>query len=159
MIGPRTFNAGGQRVLQSEVEVEVPFHDSDPMGVTWHGNYFRYMETARAALLDSIGYNFRQMLDSGYYWPVVDARIKYVRPTTFGQRLRVTATLAEYENRLKITYTIADVASGDVVTEATTTQAAVHRERGEMSFVSPPVLIDKVRAALNAAAGGAGQAK
>ncbi len=138
-------------MLQSEVEVEVPFHDSDPMGVTWHGNYFRYIETARSALLNSIGYNYRQMVDSGYLWPVADARIKYIRPTTFGQRLRVTATLAEYENRLKIAYTITDVASGDVVTEATTTQVAVHRQSGEMSFVSPPVLIDKVQAALEAA--------
>ena len=146
-------------MLQSEVEIEVPFHDSDPMGVTWHGNYFRYMETARSVLLDSIGYNYRQMADSGYLWPVVDARIKYIRPTTFGQRIRVTATLAEHENRLKIAYTITDVASGDVVTEATTTQVAVHRERGEMSFVSPPVLIDKVRAALNAAAEGVGREK
>ena len=140
-------------MLQSEVEVEVPFHDADPMGVTWHGNYFRYIETARSALLDSIGYNYRQMVDSGYLWPIVDARIKYVRPTTFGQRLRVTATLAEYENRLRIAYTITDVASGDVVTEATTTHVAVHRESGEMTFVSPPVLIDKVRAALTAAEG------
>ena len=138
-------------MLKAEVEVEVPFHDSDPMGVTWHGNYFRYLETARSALLNSIGYDYRQMVDSGYLWPIVDARIKYVKPTTFGQRLRVTATLAEYENRLKIAYTITDVASGDVVTEATTTQVAVHRERGEMSFVSPPVLLDKVRAALQAA--------
>lgn len=138
--------------------MEVPFHDSDPMGVTWHGNYFRYLETARSVLLDSIGYNYRQMSDSGYLWPVVDARIKYVRPTTFGQRLRVTAKLTEYENRLKIVYTITDVASGEVVTEATTTQVAVHRERGEMSFVSPAILIDKVRAALDAAAGGSGRA-
>ena len=106
------------------------------------------VRAARSALLDGIGYNYRQMADSGYLWPIVDARIKYIRPTTFGQRLRVTATLAEYENRLKIAYTITDVASGDVVTEATTTQVAVHRERGEMSFVSPPVLIDKVKAAL-----------
>jgi acyl-CoA thioester hydrolase len=138
-------------VLQSEVEVEVPFHDSDPMGVTWHGNYFRYIETARSALLNSIGYNYRQMVASGYLWPIVEARIKYLRPTTFGQRLRVTATLAEYENRLRIAYTITDTASGDVVTEATTTHVAVHRESGEMTFVSPPALIDKVRAALTAA--------
>ncbi len=146
-------------MLQSDVEVEVPFHDSDPMGVTWHGNYFRYIETARSALLDSIGYNYRQMVDSGYLWPIVDARIKYVRPTTFGQRLRVTATLEEYENRLRIAYTIRDVVSGDVVTEAITTQVAVQRERGEMSFVSPAVLIDKVRAALKAADEAAGRAK
>src|SRR5215510_13646319 len=98
--------------LAVEVEVEVPFHDADPMGVTWHGNYFRYLETARSELLNSIGYNHRQMVESGWLWPVVDARIKYVRSTTFGQRLRVKATLTEYENRLKIAYTITDVVSG-----------------------------------------------
>jgi len=46
------------------------------------------------------------------------------------------------------------VASGDVVTEATTTQVAVHGATGEMSFVSPPAFTDKVKAALHAAAGG-----
>ena len=35
------------------------------MGVTWHGCYLRYFETARSALLNRIGYNFRQMTASG----------------------------------------------------------------------------------------------
>jgi acyl-CoA thioester hydrolase len=136
-------------VLQSEVELEVPFHDCDPMGVTWHGCYVGYLEAARSALLNRIGYNFRQMTASGFAWPVVDLRLKYVKTTTFGQRLVVRAELAEYENRLKIAYTIADRASGDVVTKASTTQVAVD-ERGEMRFVSPDVFLDKVRAALAA---------
>jgi acyl-CoA thioester hydrolase len=134
-------------VLQSEVEVEVPFHDCDPMGVTWHGHYVGYLETARAALLDRIGYNFRQMTASGYAWPIVDLKVKYVKTTTFGQRLTVRAALEEYENRLKIAYTIEDRASGELVTKASTIQVAVDQARGEMCFVSPQVLLDKVRAA------------
>src|SRR5688572_9048442 len=73
--------------LESEVEVDVLFHDSDPMGVTWHGNYFRYLESARAALLGKIGYSYSEMVESGYLWPVVEAHIKYLKPTRFGQRL------------------------------------------------------------------------
>jgi acyl-CoA thioester hydrolase len=134
----------------SEIEVEVPFHDCDPMGVTWHGCYVAYLEAARSALLNRIGYNFRQMTASGFAWPIVDLKMKYVKTTTFGQRLRVRAELEEYENRLKIAYTIADGASGEVVTKATTTQVAVDQARGEMCFVSPPVFLDKVRAALAA---------
>ena len=137
----------GGRLLTSEIEIEVPFHDSDPMGVTWHGNYFRYLETARSALLNKIGYNVRQMTASGYLWPIVEMHIKYVKTTTFGQRLRVRAELTEFENRLKIDYTIFDE-SGELVTKATTTQVAVDKERGEMCFVSPQVLLEKVRAAL-----------
>ena len=136
--------------LQSEVEVEVPFHDSDPMGMTWHGNYFRYLESARSALLTKIGYNYAEMTASGYDWPIVEARIKYVKPTKFGQTLKVTATLEEYENRLKIAYVIIDVRSGERVTTAYTTQAAVNREREEMCFCSPQVLLDKVHACLAA---------
>jgi acyl-CoA thioester hydrolase len=138
-------------LLTSEIEIEVPFHDSDPMGVTWHGNYFRYLETARSALLNKIGYNVRQMTASGYLWPIVEMHIKYVKTTTFGQRLRIRAELTEFENRLKIGYTIFDE-SGELVTKATTTQVAVDKERGEMCFVSPQALLDKVQAALAVAA-------
>ncbi len=138
-------------MLQSEIEVEVPFHDCDPMGVTWHGCYLQYFETARSALLNRIGYNFRQMTASGFAWPIVDLKVKYVKTTTFGQRLIVQATLEEYENRLKIAYTITDSASRELVTKASTTQVAVDQARGEMCFVSPQALLDKVRAALAAA--------
>jgi acyl-CoA thioester hydrolase len=144
-------------LLTAEIEVEVPFHDADPLGVTWHGNYLRYLELARAALLNELGYNVRQMAASGYAWPIVDARLKYVKTTTFGQRLKVRATLEEYENRLKIVYTITDCQSGEIVTKATTTQVAVDQARGEMCFVSPQVLIDKVQAALAAGKAASGR--
>ncbi|HET8699040.1 MAG TPA: thioesterase family protein, partial [Gammaproteobacteria bacterium] len=126
----------------------VPFHDADPMGVTWHGNYFRYLETARSALLRSIGYDYAQMTASGYSFPVVDARIKYVKPTTFGSRLKVKATLEEYEERLKIAYLITDSGTGNAVTTASTTHAAVRAGSGELCFRSPQLLIDRVAACL-----------
>jgi acyl-CoA thioester hydrolase len=131
--------------IETEVEVEVPFHDADPMGVTWHGNYFRYLEAARSALLSKIGYGYAEMSSSGYLWPIVDARIKYVKPTRFGQLLKIKATLEEYENRLKIAYTITDSRTGELVTKASTTQVAVGKVDGEMCFCSPQVLVDKVR--------------
>jgi acyl-CoA thioester hydrolase len=135
--------------LEAEIEVDVPFHDCDPMGVAWHGNYFRYLESARSALLTKIGYNYRDMTASGYLWPIVDAQIKYLKPTAFGQRLRVKAVLAEYENRLKIAYTISDWKSGDCVTKAHTTQVAVEKQSGEMCYCSPQVLLDRVRACMS----------
>jgi acyl-CoA thioester hydrolase len=130
--------------IETDVEVDVPFHDADPMGVTWHGNYFRYLETARSALLTKIGYGYAEMSASGFLWPIVDARIKYVKPTSFGQRLKIKATLDEYENRLKIAYVITDSRTGELVTKATTTQVAVDKASGEMRFCSPQALLEKV---------------
>ncbi len=132
--------------LSAEVEITVPFEDGDPMGVTWHGNYFRYLERARCELLNKIGYGYLAMVESGFSWPIVDTRVKFVRPTVFEQRVRVVATLEEYENRLKIGYEITDIESGERVTKGYTIQVAVDNATNEICFVSPPILIDKVRA-------------
>jgi acyl-CoA thioester hydrolase len=130
--------------LGAEVRLTIPFQDADPMGVTWHGNYFRYMESARSALLDRIGYNYREMSESGYLWPIVDVRVKYVRPTRFGQEIVVRATLVEYENRLKIRYAVYDAASKEQVLKAHTIQVAVDMECNEMCYCSPDALTSKV---------------
>ncbi len=132
-------------MISTDVIIRAQFYDLDPMQVVWHGNYARYLEQARCALLDGIGYNYPQMALSGYAWPIVDMRIKYVRPVRFGQEIVVTATIAEVANRLKIDYRIRDRASGEVLTKAPTVQVAVRLDSGEMLLESPPALTDKVR--------------
>ena len=114
------------------------------MHVVWHGNYARFLEQARCYLLDSIGYNYVEMGESGFAWPIVDMRIKYVRPIRFGQEIVVTASLVEHQNRLKIDYRIRDRASGEVLTKASTIQVAVKIETGEMQLESPAALTDKI---------------
>ena len=135
-------------MIAAEVTVQAQFYDLDPMQVVWHGNYARYLEEARCALLDRIGYNYDEMSASGYMWPIVDMRIKYVRPIRFSQRVLVSAELKEYENRLLIHYRISNPASGEVITKAQTTQVAVDMKTQELCLQSPPALIDKVKALL-----------
>nr|WP_157349299.1 thioesterase family protein [Raoultella sp. 10-1] len=122
----------------------VPFHDVDMMGVVWHGNYFRYFEIAREALLNQFNYGYRQMKESGYLWPVVDTRVKYRDVLTFEQRFRVRARLEEYENRLRIGYEIVDAVSGKRTTTGYTIQVAVEEKSREMSFVSPDILFERM---------------
>ena len=128
----------------AEVELQVQFFDLDPMEIVWHGNYVKYLEIARCALLDRIDYNYEQMKASGYAWPVIDLHLRYVGSATFGQKIRLRASIVEWENRLKIEYLISDAASGRRLTRATTTQVAVDIASGEMCFVSPPVLFEKL---------------
>ena len=84
------------------------------------------------------------MFDSGFFWPVIDMRLRYVKPATFGQTIRVTATLAEWENRLKINYVIYCAETGMRLTKASTVQVAVDSDSGDMQFASPPVLAEKL---------------
>ena len=76
--------------------------------------------------------------------PVVDARIKYVRPLRYGQELRVRAEIVEWENRLRLEYRIHDAGSGEKLTSACTVQVAVDAASGEMQYVSPPVLWERL---------------
>ena len=130
--------------LWHEIEVVPPFFDIDSMDVVWHGHYVKYLELARCALLDRFDYGYTRMRESGYAWPVIELRLKYVRAATFNQPLIVRATIVEWQNRLKIAYTIRDAASGAKVNTATSIQVAVDLATREMQYVSPPVLLQRL---------------
>lgn len=131
-------------MIQAEVEIEIPFHDVDVMSVAWHGHYLKYLELVRCELLDKIDYNYPQMRDSGYAWPVIDVRVRYAYPLHFQQKVRIKAELVEWEDRLKVNYLIEDVESGRRLTKAYTVQVAVDIASGEMLFASPDVLFEKL---------------
>jgi acyl-CoA thioester hydrolase len=130
--------------LATETIIDVPFHDCDPMQVVWHGNYARYFEVARCQLLRKIDYDYLAMQNSGYCWPIVDMRTKYIGSAVFSQKILVKAELVEYENRLKINYEIYGVESGKKLTKGYTVQVAVDLATQEMLYVSPTILINKI---------------
>lgn len=126
-------------------ELEIPFFDVDPMNIVWHGNYVKYLETARCAFLSSIGYGYTEMARQGYGWPIVKIDLKYIRPARFGQKIRIDMEIVEIESCLRIAYTIRDAAGGEKLTRAYTTQAAVSVATGEMQFQTPASWLEAVR--------------
>jgi len=122
----------------------VPFYDVDAMAVCWHGNYVKYFEEARGVLLRKIDYDYPQMLESGYYWPVIDLNIRYVKALRYAQQIEVIAELVEYEACLKFKYRIHDCQTGDKLTKGSTTQVAVTKDTLEMQLASPPILREKL---------------
>lgn len=131
-------------ILTKEIDIEVPFHDVDMMEVVWHGHYTKYLEVARCVLLDSFDYNYTQMLASGYAWPIIDMQLRYIKGARFGQKIRVKASLVEWENRLKINYLITDANTGERLTRAYTIQVAVNIATREMCLASPAILFEKL---------------
>jgi len=140
-------------VLSAEVEIKVPFYDVDSIQVVWHGHYLKYMEQARCALLDQLGYNYDAMHASRYAWPVIEAHLRYVQAARFGQRLRIRAELIEWQHRLKLNYLIVDAETGVRLTRASTVQVAVDLQSGEMQWQSPPALIQAVARARHTSSG------
>ncbi|GGI54289.1 acyl-CoA thioesterase [Oxalicibacterium solurbis] len=128
----------------AEAEIRVQFFDLDPMQVVWHGNYVRYLEIVRCALLDRIDYNYEAMNASGYIWPIIDMQLRYTGPARFGKLLKLRADLIEWENCMKIEYLITDAETGARLTRASTTQVAIDMKNEEMCFASPAILFEKL---------------
>ena len=130
--------------FEIEVPITIPFHDVDMIGVAWHGHYAKYFEIARCALLDQLDYGYDAMRESGFMWPVIDMHVRYIKSVRFGQKVLVKATLREWENRLLIDYLLTDAATGNRLTKGTTSQVAVDIASGEMCFVSPSILFERL---------------
>ncbi len=131
-------------MIRAEVELLVPFHDVDMLGIAWHGHFCKYLEIARCEMLDKIDYGYMAMKATGYVWPIVDLQLRFVQPARFGQRIRVAAELTEWEYRMKIKYLIADAETGMALAKAYTIQAAVDAATGEMSYASPKVFLERL---------------
>ncbi len=136
--------------IWAETEILVEFYHCDPMRVVWHGNYINFFEAARRVLLEKIGYDYTQMEESGYAFPIIEVKAKYVSPLKFKDRAKVKAVLIEYENRLKMSFVIRNAETGKITTKGTSTQMAIDMKAGESCFVSPKILVDKIESMIRA---------
>jgi acyl-CoA thioester hydrolase len=132
------------KLPEAHAAIKVPFFDVDPMRIVWHGHYVKYFEIARCELLNKIGYGYREMEQSGFGWPVIDLRVRYLKPALLGQDLICTARIVEYEHRLKIDYEIRCAQSGERLTKGHSIQVAVSLAANEMQLVSPAVMLQKL---------------
>lgn len=130
--------------LSAELTLITSFQDADPMGVIYHGNYFRFFEEVRRLLMEKINYNYRDMIESGYAWPVIDSYVKYVRAIPFNHEIRITAKLTDWENYLRVEYVIYDAKTGQRLTKGYTRQVAVSMPSEEMCFASPDLIKEKL---------------
>ena len=126
-------------------EMEVPFFDIDMLEIVWHGHYIKYFETARCSMLEALNYNYIDMRNDGYVWPIVDVRAKFIQSAIFGQKLCITCDIVEYEHRLKINYIIKDKVTHKTLTKGYTVQLAVNIKRMEASFITPDVWQQKIK--------------
>ena len=131
--------------MEANIKITVPFYDVDPMQVVWHGNYVKYFEQARCAFLDEINLTYNDMDKIGYLFPIVEMKVKYIRPCVFGQEINVCARLVPCDNFLIFKYEVTDAASNTVLCKAETRQMGVRKKDGESLFVLPEVLLERLR--------------
>lgn len=131
-------------IVTAFAEATPQFYDLDPMNIVWHGHYPRFLELGRMAVMNKIGYGYQEMVASGFAWPIIDLRMRYARSMRLERPVRISAGIVEWENTLRIAYQIVDAQTGERMMRASSTQAAISIATNEMTWVAPPVLLEKL---------------
>ena len=131
-------------LFKTEMKLTVQFYDLDPMNVVWHGNYLKYLESARCDLLKKIGYDYDNMRADGVVYPIAKMDLKYIKPCKFNQVLFVETIVEELEPSLIIKYNIFDEESGEKVFSAKSMQICVDIKTGESIYSAPKGLKQKL---------------
>jgi len=73
--------------------VRVRYAETDAAGVVYHGNYLTYFEVVRVELLRALGHPITAIEAQGVLLPVVEARLKYLRPARLDDLLEVSVSV------------------------------------------------------------------
>jgi acyl-CoA thioester hydrolase len=69
--------------------LRVRYAETDKMGVVYYANYLVWFEVARADLLRSLGWTYREMEHAGVSLPVIEAHCAYHRPARYDDEIEV----------------------------------------------------------------------
>ncbi|MBO8430035.1 acyl-CoA thioesterase [Spirochaetes bacterium] len=131
-------------LFETETKLTVQFYDLDPLNVVWHGNYVKYLETARCDLLDKLGYDYEDMKRDNVAYPVATMDLKFIKPCVFNQKLRVVTSIEEIEPSLIMKYTIYDDETGEKLFKAKSMQICINKTTNESIYSAPEGLKEKL---------------
>ena len=85
-------------MLTNRKTIEIEWGDCDAAGIVYFPRYFEWFDACTAALFRQAGFAKRTLL--GEYgiigFPVVDARARFARPSTFGDTVVVESRIARF---------------------------------------------------------------
>lgn len=128
------------------VEVEVPFADVDSLGVAWYGNYPRYVDRGRTALLRSRRLDNHELAALGVAFMASESFTRHASPLRYGDRVRVTAWFLEVEGRLRIGFQLRNLTRGEALAAEGWLVLVGVRADGGLCLELPPEVEARLRA-------------
>jgi acyl-CoA thioester hydrolase len=113
----------------SVTTLRVRYAETDRMGVVYYANYFVWFEVARADLLRTLGWSYREMEDAGVILPVIDAHCEFRRPARYDDEVDVrTEGRLRSPARMEFAYEVTVRGQSEVTAVGTTMHAALGRD-------------------------------
>lgn len=92
-------------MIESRTQVTVRYAETDMMGVVYHGSYLPWLEVARTALLAAEGLPYRELETQGFFLPVIEVNLRYLKPARYADTVTVHAVIRDKPGlRLRIDY-------------------------------------------------------
>jgi acyl-CoA thioester hydrolase len=130
-----------------EVTLQVQFHDLDPLQVVWHGNYFKYFETARFGLFEKCGVDLHLYhRDTNYIFPIVKTSTKHLFPLRHRDIFVCRASLREARFKIVMDFEIRLADTHRVCTTGRSEQVTVKVPEMEMQFMIPAEIRERLEA-------------
>src|SRR4029078_12071802 len=109
--------------------LRVRYAETDQMGVVYYANYLVWFEVARADLLRSLGWTYREMEGSGVLLPVIEAHCEYRRPARYDEEIEIrTEGRLRSPVRMEFSYDVVLKLTNEVAAVGRTMHAALGRD-------------------------------
>lgn len=94
-------------MISSQSQINVRYAETDMMGIVYHGSYLPWFEIGRTTLLKEQGLPYRQLEADGFFLPVLELSVKYLRPALYDDMITVVTTMSEKPTlRIRLNYEV-----------------------------------------------------
>ncbi|WP_417429132.1 acyl-CoA thioesterase [Halpernia sp.] len=108
-------------MIHTTYTLRVRYAETDPMKYVYYGNYATYFEAARVELFRSLGRSYEEIEKLGFWLPVSEYQIKYLKPAFYDEILEIHTFIKKIPGvRIEFEYEIYNPKK-EKITEAKTT--------------------------------------
>ena len=96
------------------------YHETDKMGIIHHSNFIKWMEEARIAYMESLGYGFDKVEKIGIVSPVAGISITFKTPVFFNDVVDIAVSITRYSGVIQeVSYTMTKQGTRELCATAT----------------------------------------
>lgn len=94
---------------------QTQYYETDQMGIIHHSNYIRWMEEARTAYMEELGFPYKTVEAGGIISPVLSVQCDYRSMTRFGDKVCIEVRLVSFKGvKYEISYVMRDSETQEV---------------------------------------------
>lgn len=129
---------------------QAQYYETDQMGIIHHSNYIRWMEEARIAYMDEMGFPYKAVEEAGIMSPVLGVQCDYKSMTRFGDRVSIEVKLSSFKGlKYEISYIMRDEQTKEVRAVGSSKHCYLRRDGHPANIKKElPALYEKMMQAL-----------